>query len=72
MLKCNTKPLEKIIFNFKIFEYNVEHLIRMDLFKTERLSIRLLESSDLEPFYNMQSNSKVMQYVKPEMNLEER
>jgi ribosomal-protein-alanine N-acetyltransferase len=43
----------------------------MDLFKTKRLTVRPLEDSDLEPFYDMQSNFKVMQYVKPEMNLEE-
>lgn len=43
----------------------------MDLFKTERLAVRCLEETDLEPFYEMQSNLKVMQFIKPAMNLEE-
>lgn len=43
----------------------------MDLFKTERLAVRYLKESDLEPFYDMQSNFKVMQFIKPKMNLEE-
>jgi ribosomal-protein-alanine N-acetyltransferase len=43
----------------------------MELFKTERLTVQYLENGDLEPFHDMQSNFKVMQFIKPEMNLEE-
>lgn len=43
----------------------------MDLFKTERLAVQYLEETDLEPFYEMQSNLKVMQFIKPTMNMEE-
>lgn len=34
------------------------------IFKTERLLVRKLKFSDLEPFHEMQSNSKVMRFVR--------
>ena len=36
------------------------------LFETERCVVRHLQMSDLEPFHEMQSNPKVMQYVRGE------
>jgi ribosomal-protein-alanine N-acetyltransferase len=43
----------------------------MNLFETERLRVRYLKALDLEPFYDMQRNVEVMQFIKPAMNLEE-
>ncbi|WP_459209338.1 GNAT family N-acetyltransferase [Aquimarina rhabdastrellae] len=38
------------------------------LFATERLDIRKLQSTDIDSFYDMQRNPKVMQYIKKHMN----
>lgn len=43
----------------------------MCLFQTKRLNVNYLKESDLDLFYDMQSNFKVMKFVKPEMNWEE-
>lgn len=41
------------------------------IFETDRLSIRKLKKCDIEGFYDMQSNPKVMQHVKKFMNRSE-
>lgn len=43
----------------------------MRLFNTERLVIRPLELTDLDSFYDMQSNPNVMRFIKKTMNREE-
>ena len=40
-------------------------------FDTERFIIRKLNYDDLEDFYDMQSNERVMQYIKKPLNYEE-
>ena len=41
------------------------------VFQTERLTIRKLQKSDIEGFYDMQSNPNVMQHIKRYMNRSE-
>lgn len=41
------------------------------IFKTKRLIIRRLSLGNFDDFYNMQSSSKVMDYIKPVINYEE-
>ena len=43
----------------------------MSIFQTQRIKVRYLTHSDIEGFFNMQSNPNVMRYVKPTMNYEE-
>ena len=38
------------------------------IFETERLIIRRLKVTDLDAFYDMQSNQNVMRHIKPTMN----
>ena len=42
-----------------------------DVFVTERLYVRRLQSSDVDKFFEMQSDPEVMRYVKPVMTSEE-
>ncbi len=41
------------------------------LFETSRLSVRRLLDSDIDAFHDMQSNPKVMEFIKPAMTIEE-
>lgn len=41
------------------------------LFQTPRLTVRRLDPTDLDPFYDMQRNPNVMRYIKPTMTYEE-
>ena len=41
------------------------------IFETERLVVRKLQMSDLDPFHEMQSNPKVMQYADGEVKSKE-
>lgn len=41
------------------------------IFTTERLTIRQLSINDFDDFYVMQSNPKVMRYIKPVLNYDE-
>lgn len=41
------------------------------IFTSDRLHVRQLELSDLDPFYAMLSNPNVMRHVKPTLNYEE-
>jgi RimJ/RimL family protein N-acetyltransferase len=43
----------------------------MILFETDRLVIRYLKMSDIDPYHEMQSNPKVMQYVTGEVQSKE-
>lgn len=70
----NTIALQKTSIQGRFMPIMVQNSQKLEdhsLFETDRLNVKHLSPEDIEGFYKMQSNPKVMQYIKPTMNYAE-